>query len=489
MKTVWSSLAHQLAACIPPSFRRPPALAAACFLVLLAPVVRAQESAAGRTLALSYTGQFVVTGSTVRSPLLSLPAVITNTSLVQLEPALLSVSAERIKQTLDRLLGVPPGTPYQGKIYLALHTALWTDENVTVVSRPIDQGWSYFVELPDVVQRSRLMRGITGALLLELANRQSVNGQSGEVPGWLTDGLSRQMVLDELAKVVVSAPDRPFDDPPAPKTVQREIDPLSGAREVLRNHPVLTFDQISWPTDAQVAGADDGVYLASAQLLVSELLRLPGGAAHMRDMLASLPQYRNWQTAFFTVWHDRFPRPLDLEKWWALTVVDFLAHDPGPEWTAAYSAGRLNELLAVQVELRSSSNSLPSFAEIPLQTAVYKLNAVQKAQVFQIRLRDLRIAELRMATRFAVLADDYCRVLAGCLGEHVEPKPGSYSNRHARAEPEQLSAREAVKRLNELDAQRWALEGLAPAGRARKSPNLNAGPARPVNLTGAGSQL
>ena len=37
--------------------------------------------------------------------------------------------------------------------------------------------------------------------------------------------------------------------------------------------PALTFEELSWPTDAQVSGADGGVYRASAQLFVNDLLK------------------------------------------------------------------------------------------------------------------------------------------------------------------------------------------------------------------------
>ena len=79
---------------------------------------------------------------------------------------------------------------------------------------------------------------------------------------------------------------------------KQDLDPLAGARRVLRNNPALTFEQLSWPTDAQLSGADGGVYRASAQLFVSSLLGLKNGAAHLRAMLENLPQFYNWQTAF-----------------------------------------------------------------------------------------------------------------------------------------------------------------------------------------------
>src|SRR6202012_3490399 len=118
-----------------------------------------------------------------------------------------------------------------------------------------------------------------------------------------------------------------------------------------------TFDQISWPTDDQENGLDGGVYLASAQLFVHELLDLKNGPEKMRALLAQLPGCLNWQTAFFSAFHQDFRRPSDVEKWWALRVVNFAAHNSGTQWTLASSNDELTELLTVPVEIRSSSNS------------------------------------------------------------------------------------------------------------------------------------
>ena len=421
-------------------------------------------------LALSYSGQFVVTGSAEKSPLLRLPSVTTNANFVRLEPALLSVSAERIKQSLYRTLGVPVGPNWQGKIYLALRPALYTDEQVTVVARPIDRSWSYLVQLPDVVAADRYMRGMTGALLLELANRRSsADGHCAELPAWLIDGLSRQLLRNELAKVVVTAPQGVIDQPTRtrPAAHDHELDPLAAARQVLRKHAVLTYEQMCWPTVAQIAGQDGGVYQASAQLLVVELLRLNDGPARLRKMLEILPQGYNWQTAFQVAFRQEFPRPVDLEKWWALAATSFQAHEPGAAWTPAYSASRLNELLQVPVAIRATSNALPRHASIPLQAVVRDFSPAHQTEVLEARLHDLRMAELRMAHQYIALTDEYCQVLAGYLGESLAPPRRVTSGRRAATAVVHLRAREFVRRLDALDARRRTVEaGLQTARQA-----------------------
>ena len=431
-----------------------------CFI--LAPVCAPAESLPGENqLALSYSGQFVITGSPDKSPLASLPAVTTNAAFVRLEPAILSVSAERIKQSLYHLLGYSSVQNWQGKIYLSLHTALWTDENVSVLARPIDHSWSYHVQLPDVVQADRYLRGITGALLLELANRQtSANGHCADIPAWLIDGLSRQLLQDELAKVVLSVPDSPLSQAASDRgrVQQRDLDPLAEARHVLRTHSALTYDQLCWPTEAQLNGADDGVYHASAQLFVAEILKFKQGPARLRHLLEILPQDYNWQTAFQSAFHEEFPAPLDLEKWWALTVIDFLSRDPGPAWTPAYSARLLNELLQVPVAVRASSNSLPAHATIPLQAVVRDFTLDRQFQVLADRLRDLRVAQFRLARQFIALNNEYCQVIASYLGERLGPAPRSSSVHHSAPTPVRMKPREFIRRLDALDARRQTVE-------------------------------
>jgi len=55
---------------------------------------------------------------------------------------------------------------------------------------------------------------------------------------------------------------------------------------------------------------------------------LENGRACLREMLAQLPAFYNWQFAFLKGFQPWFQRPLDVEKWWALTVVRL----PGASW-------------------------------------------------------------------------------------------------------------------------------------------------------------
>jgi hypothetical protein len=437
------------------------------FCVLIFPLtVRAQFSPVGLNITRSISGQFVIMGLAAPSRLARLPANAADTNLVRLEPALLSVSAERIKEALGRDLGIKPGSPWRGKIFLALHPAQSLDEPVTIVSRAAATGWEYQVQLPDVLPQTRFVRALTGVLLLEFANRNA-NDHSAEIPAWLADGFSQRLLADDLTEMVLSSPDKLINGLPQSRTVatQNHADPLADARRVLQNNSALTFGQLSWPSEAQLNGDDGGVYRASAQIFVGALLGLKDGPDDLRAMLANLPGCYNWQTAFQNAFAENFPRTLDLEKWWALQIVSFATRNLGPHWTPAVSREQLDTILSVPVDVRSSSNALPERAEISLQAVLRNFDPPEQETILQAKLRDLQIAQFRLAPSLAALSDAYQKVLADFLGESKSAAPLTTQAGRASAASQKISASAALKRLDELDAQRRQMEAdIKPDG-------------------------
>jgi hypothetical protein len=437
-----------------------------CAAVLLGVLYRpanAQVSLPGQNATRSMSGQFIITG-TAGSKLVATPAIATNVDIVRLEPAPLAVSAERIRESLHRTLNperwsLSPA-PARGKIVLVLHPAQATNETVTVTARPSAHGWDYQVQLPDVLPRTRFVRALTGVLLLQSANRDGQT-RSAEIPAWLTDGLSQELLAAEGQKIILSAP--------ASRTVttSRGLDSLAEARQVLRDQTPLTIAQLSWPDEAQLAGVDGGVYRASAQLFVKSLLGLKNGPMHLRALIASLPEFYNWQTAFQSAFQANFRRPLDLEKWWAVQTVSFLARDPGPAWTPGVSRDKLKEILRVPVELRTASNTLPAHAEISFQAVLRNFDRSQQAAILQPKLRDLELSQLRMAPPFAALADGYRRTLADYLEAGKRARPAAPLGKHPPARPPKPTVAGTVKKLDALDERRRAVESaLKPDGRA-----------------------
>jgi hypothetical protein len=433
-------------------------------LVLSVILARGQSDSPGQGLQVvrSISGQFIVTASPQFSLMLHRSDVAANTNLVRLEPALVVVAAERFKTLLWHELGLKPEAPWSGKIFLTLRPAHSLEDEVFIASAPFSQAWNYRLEMPDVLPCQRYARALATVLLMEIANRRHAVGadQAAEIPPWLAAGLAQQALADDAAKIILSSPAKKMDGLMQSRSAKNEhsLDPLAGARRTLQNFPALTFDQLNWPSDEQMDGNDAGVYLASAQLFVHELLGLKNGAAKCRDLLARLPDCRNWQSAFLAAFREDFPRSLDVEKWWAIRVVTVAAHDVGPRWPAPASRRRLTELLNVPVEFRSDSNALPVHAEISLQATLKNFEPARRDAVLRTKLRDLQLAEFRLAPPFNVLANGYRIVLADFLGEHkrtVRMLPASSQTVTLRRS---LSVGETIEKLDDLDANRRAVE-------------------------------
>ncbi len=438
-------------------------------ILLFPPAAGTQFSKAEGSSTRSISGQFIASGPAQISNLAGEPRVAADTNLTRLEPSLLAVSAERMKDSIYRRLDINRNATGAGQIYLVVHPAQSLDENAAIFSRLTAAGDSYRVDLPDVLSRRRLARALTGVVLVEYANRNA-QSRSAEIPAWLADGLAEEMLAAGAPETVLSAPDNVVNGLQVTRTsaTQRGLDPLAGVRRVLQQVPPLTFEQLTWPTAAQLAGDDGGAYRASAQLFVDSLLKLKSGPRQLRAMLEFLPRCYNWQTAFQSAFRDDFPRPLDLEKWWALQLAGFAAHDRGPGWTPAVSCAKLDELLSVPVETRATSNSLPARAEISLQAVILNLDFPQQQEIFQSKLRDLGLAELRLAPQFAALADGYRRALAAYLGEPVASVTGPPRARNIFAVTKKTGSAQTVKKLDALDAQRRAIESNPGPGNSHQ---------------------
>jgi hypothetical protein len=429
---------------------------------------RAQFSPPDLNFARSSSGQFIVTRSGQPSALASQVTTITNAALLRLEPPLLAVSAERIKESLWRELGMNLTTAWRGQINLALHPAQSLDEGAPIVALPGRAGWNYRVELPDVLPRTQFSRVMTGVLLAEYAGRNAPStDRSVEIPVWLVDGLSSQLLATGGRENILSPPG-PTDGAFAlAQTValQGSVDSSAEARRVLRSQPALTFKELSWPTGAQLAGDDGGVYLASAQVFTSELLKLKTGPAHLRAMLETLTDFYNWQNAFQSAFRELFPRPLDVEKWWSLTVVSLATRDVSSIWTPANSCTRLAEIISVPVELRSTSNALPVHAEISLQAVIRQWDAARRTAILQSKLRDLEQAQFRMAAPLAALTASYRQAIADYLGVSKPDDGVKQFTKHPPAAPKKPDPNLTLKQLDALDEQRRQIESdiLKPA--------------------------
>jgi len=384
---------------------------AACCLVTGA---NAQVNLPTVAAARSRSGQFTVYAGRRPSSLPNLLRFPGNTNLVRLEPTLLAVSCERIKQDLLSELGA--ADQWRGKIRLVLHPAENPDETIVVTSSRFANGWMYQVELPDAVEPSRFVRALVRVLLLEWANR-GAGERPVEIPLWLGEGLSQQILTASRTDLVIQ--------PSAPATVglpqrsaatdARRFNPLARAHEQLRSRPLLTVEELSWPKEEELAGAAAETFRSAAQLFVHELLRLKDGRACLRTMLGALAQHLNWQTAFLRAFGAHFEQPLDLEKWWALQLVQFTGRELAQIWPGDESWRKLDEILRTPIQLDAATNEPPQRVEVTLQTIVREWDYERQSRVLQTKVQQLQMLRPRVAQPLAALADDYRQALDACL--------------------------------------------------------------------------
>lgn len=417
------------------------------------------SSLAETTFIRSLSGQFLINDSRGPAPSEAASRFGTNDAYVVLDPTLLAVSAERIKQLLNRELANT--TPWRSRIHLALYLAPGSDSAAILHSESFRDGWEYFLELPDLMDRRDYVRAMTQTLLLELANRNT-RERSAEIPGWLIEGFTEQFFTASEMKIVL---------PPPRKNVNGLMllfagtngpmqNPLQPARELLRSHPMLTFEDLSWPSDAFVNGGTSGpasrsesleVYRRSAQLFVTELLRLNGGQASMRAMLDQLPRYYNWQFAFLDAFS--FKRPVEVEKWWSLHLVHFTQREVAQYWPVEESWQKLEEALRPAVQVRASTNELPLHTDVPLQTIVREWDQPRQTQALKSELNELEALRYRLAPQFVGIADGYHQSIQTYLGE--QNKSGRMFRRKKTTRKRALE--EVLRQLDALDAKRATL--------------------------------
>ncbi|TAK96365.1 MAG: hypothetical protein EPO07_14620 [Verrucomicrobia bacterium] len=399
------------------------------------------------------------------------PDSLEGRQFLELESTLLAVIADRVRQAVSAETGLTG--QWRDKIYLSLKPAESAGETVTIFSERYRDGWVYRLTLPNVIERRQLVRALVNAILLEHCN-QNVRERSIEIPAWLSEGLTQHLLATRESELMLPPPRLAAHGlrfqvaQPAAGRARRN-DPLAAARQSLRAHRLLTVEQLSWPTEEQLSGADDSVYFFSAQVFVKELLGLKDGKHRLCAFLDTLPQFYNWQTAFYRVYDTEFAKPIDLEKWWSLQLVHFAGRDPGEVWTAGESCEKLDALLLTSVEVRKSSRNLPERDAVSLQTILSDWNYSQQKNVITAKLRELELARLRVAPAITPLVDEYRTVLHSYLDRRESTTMSLTVNKSAFLSP-RVVTREYIEKLNTLDARRKSLRAeLAAVAAAETS--------------------
>jgi hypothetical protein len=433
-------------------------------------VANAQLSIPELISASSRSGQFVVYAGHSSPPPRAVANLATNQSFVRLEPTLAAVSCERIKQALERELGA--NAPWRGCIYLVLYPARGPGDNITIASERIKGGWKYRVDFPDVVERSRYVRAVVQVLLLEQANR-TAEGRTAEIPLWLVEGFAQLLLASSEVEIIIPPPQDKANGLIVSATVvsTRKEGLQERAQRKLRGRPPLSFESLSWPAEDELSGDTGDLYSGSAQLFVGELLRLPDGPACLQAMLVQLPQSYNWQFAFLRAFHARFERPLDVEKWWALSLARTGGRDPAQNWSLEESWLRLDQAIHTGAQVRTGAHELPLHAELKLQTVIREWDSTRQTQAIRNTLRALGLLRSRIAQELVGLVQDYSRALETYVQQRDHT--GSILP-FLRQAGRKRAVEAAVKQLDALDARREALRPSPGPG------TTNQPPARPA---------
>jgi hypothetical protein len=448
-----------------------------CGLLLLAFVqtVFSQGLPAGTFRTKSASAQFTICALPSATPASWISNFETNQDYARLVGTLLPVSCERIKQLLWRQLG--ESGPWRGRIFVVLAPAASPDQVITITSDQFRDAWQYRVELPDFVERSRYVRAIVQVLLLELANRTAA-GHSAEIPPWLLEGLAQQLLISSSKDEIILPPPRAASDNQRPASTYTYVNarfenPLRQAHKELTIITPLSFQELSWPGPDQLDGPANGLYRDSAQLFVARLMTLKNGRSCLHQMIGELAQNYNWQFAFLRAFNSYFPRPLDVEKWWALQVVHFTGRDLTQSWPPEESWKRLDDIVRSQIQVRVSTNELPLRTTVSLQTIIQEWEPERQIAALEDKMRELELLQSRSAPILVPLIREYNRVLSAYL-----------QNRSARsakkAVPRHL-VQQTLQELNALDLQRVSVKPATPSKPAQPpaEASLTSSPAPP----------
>ncbi|PYI89701.1 MAG: hypothetical protein DME26_00540 [Verrucomicrobia bacterium] len=389
--------------------------------------------------------QFVVTGPKLGT-LLPASLVSTNANRTLLDPAMVAVCCDRIKQAILREFNMRD--EWRGKIFVNLQPRWKPDAQIVVTSAFSAGRWSYWIEIPNEVGRDRFLRVMVQVLLLEMANRNA-GARQAEVPFWLTEGITGHLQATALSSLLLE---------PETKIASSQMrrDPWAEARKLLQARTPLTVDELSWPKAGQLDGESGRFYQSCAQLFLTELLRLKNAPAGIKDMLSLLPQYLNWQTAFLRAFGAHFSRLIDVEKWWSLKLVQFTGREPAQTWTRLESLEQLEEVLATPAHVRSSRSQLPSAANVPLQTVIGDWTSQRQLPLLRQKISQLQLLRPRVSHDLVLLVDAYRLMLDAYVQKRSNVGAGPSEKSHPPSSPKVL-VRETLKQLSALDARRELL--------------------------------
>ncbi len=402
----------------------------------------------------SSSQQFIIHGTPLDNPKLA-----ALDGFVRMDPSLLVVTCERVKQAMLKELDAPD--VWRGKIHVTIFPTSSTNRPVDIRSEWFSNGWQYHLYVPSMIRPAPLVRALTHALLLEMCNREGTS-QLAEVPLWVSEGLTMSLLLQNTEEYVLRPETRI-------RRAQVRVDPIQNTRNYLITHPACSFAQMGLPTREMTEGEAWRTFQHSAHWLVDSLLKLPDGRACFREMLRLMPRHLNWQFAFLGGYSARFHSLLEVEKWWALRLANARGRDQVQGWSREASRDKLREVVHLPTQVRASPRSLPESSEISLQKLIELWDFPAQRQALDGVIRKLVSLRANCAPEVVGLVTEYQRVLEQYLGLRVQ---AGYEPRQNKGRSPVSAQRVVQQTLKELDALDARLEAR------RQPPSTISAPAR-----------
>lgn len=328
-------------------------------------------------------------------------------TFLTLDPSLLSVSCERIKSTLLRTLQL--NDDWKGKIHVRVNPLAQPNSHIVLTSTRFLDGWRYHLEIPEVVDRDKLIRAVTQCLVLEIANRSFPGQNAAEIPLWFSEGLSIHLKMHSVSGLVL---DR--NHPVLIRVTQP--DPLKEAREHFLTHSPLGINELSFP-QFENASTDWVTFQHTAHLLVHFLLDQPSQQGSMVKFIKRLPHYENWQLGLLDAYSSRFESMRDLEKWWVLVTDQFQNSNRWQQLSFADSLLKLRQVLTLSARMRpeESAESSVIHTNLTLANLLSQWPEEQQVAVLQEKLKELTALQPNLNPHVYPLLQSYLQAIQDYL--------------------------------------------------------------------------
>lgn len=398
----------------------------------------------------SYSGQFVVKGPQTAP---TLPIKVqgdkdSDDGLIGLEAGALAVTCEQVKHALLKQLDREDH--WKDKVYVEIAPDAEDDSDILMATVKYRDGWRYQLRLPVRIDPDKLLLAIVRTSLLELANRNS-KGHSADLPLWLTEGMTKHLIATSPTPLVMQ-PKKLKDILPKVAPSRLIEDPLLEPRAHLQKYNAWTFQEMSLPSDVQMNPLEWTHFRHCAHVLVQSLLRTPNGPKNLGAMLDAMPNYLNWQFALLEGFQGQFASPLDIEKWWSLTLVDLKSFDSHNRWTYQPAVRRLDQILDTSVTLDPGVDAVPTQRNLELQLLIDLVEWDQQRPYIMDVISQLIFFQIHAPEDLVKLAGDY-RIT---LMEYVNSRDtaAKTTRRGEVATSHKVIVRETLDKLKLLDVLR-----------------------------------